>query len=175
MTSHHQGLGERIKMIRIKKGMTLEEFGKLILNANKSVVSKWENNLTVPNNERLLKIAEIGQVTVEYLVTGNPIDLPREKEINLKKQNTSLLLHEWKSLYYPDIKEFLEKQEVYYDKKRLNKEDKAIAINVLDYLFKDLTSNYPSDDKIEDEFKRMKKQSEILKQIKNNNNHAVKE
>ncbi|PGR00889.1 transcriptional regulator, partial [Bacillus cereus] len=57
-----------------KNGMTLEEFGKQILNANKSVVSKWEKGITVPNNERLAKIAEIGNVTIEYLLSGNPFD-----------------------------------------------------------------------------------------------------
>src|SRR5690625_4575063 len=159
MTSMHQGLGDRIRMIRIKKGMTLEEFGKHVLNANKSVVSKWENNRTVPSNERLLKIAEIGNVTVEYLMTGNPFDLlsPKEREMCIKEQNHHLAIQEWKDLYYPDIKEILEKQEVYYDKKRLNKDDKSVAINILDYLFKDLESNYPSEEKIEEEFNKKRK------------------
>ncbi|BCC61280.1 TPA: helix-turn-helix transcriptional regulator [Bacillus cereus] len=74
MKNNKEALGQRIKLIRIKNGMTLEEFGKQILNANKSVVSKWEKGITVPNNERLAKIAEIGNVTIEYLLSGNPFD-----------------------------------------------------------------------------------------------------
>ena len=56
MKNNKEALGQRIKLIRIKNGMTLEEFGKQILNANKSVVSKWEKGITVPNNERLAKL-----------------------------------------------------------------------------------------------------------------------
>jgi transcriptional regulator with XRE-family HTH domain len=74
MNNNENGLSQRIKLIRIKNGMTLEEFGKQILNANKSVASKWERGVTVPNNKRLLKIAEVGNVTIDYLLSGNSVD-----------------------------------------------------------------------------------------------------
>lgn len=37
-----EAVGIRIKQIRLEKGLTLEEFGKLVDNASKSIVSKWE-------------------------------------------------------------------------------------------------------------------------------------
>lgn len=73
MSTDNNGLNERIKMIRVKKGLTMEEFGKQVLGANKSIVSKWEKGLTVPNNERLVKIAELGNISVSELLYGiNP-------------------------------------------------------------------------------------------------------
>ncbi|MEH6892135.1 helix-turn-helix transcriptional regulator, partial [Bacillus sp. JJ864] len=39
----------RIAEIRRDKGLTLEEFGKLVDNAGKSIVSKWEKGSTIPN------------------------------------------------------------------------------------------------------------------------------
>lgn len=60
-------IGERIKDIRLNKGMTLEEFGKLF-NASKSIVYRWENGTSFPNPERLKAIAKIGDTTVEELL-----------------------------------------------------------------------------------------------------------
>ncbi len=49
----------------------MEEFGKKFkVNAHKSLVSKWEKGLTKPNNERIQKIAELGNVSVDYLLHG---------------------------------------------------------------------------------------------------------
>lgn len=79
-------IGEKIKSIRINKGMTLEEFGAVVLDANKSLVSKWERGLIVPNSARLKKIAELGNVSVTYLLKENESD-----RINtLQKQLLSL-------------------------------------------------------------------------------------
>ena len=70
-------VGIRIKNIRLELGDTLEEFGLRIarvLNVqsskapNKSLVSRWENDLNLPNKERLKVIAELGNITVEELL-----------------------------------------------------------------------------------------------------------
>lgn len=63
-------VGTRINEIRKEKGLTLKEFGKKVDNAGKSVVSKWERGLTIPNNKRLKLIAEIGEITVDELLYG---------------------------------------------------------------------------------------------------------
>ena len=46
-------IGKRIEQIRNEKGMSQEEFGSLIDNAHKSLVSKWEKGQSLPNNNRL--------------------------------------------------------------------------------------------------------------------------
>ena len=75
--AHKHIIGNRIKSIRLELGDTLEEFGLRIarvLNVqsskapNKSLVSRWENDLNLPNKERLKVIAELGNITVEELL-----------------------------------------------------------------------------------------------------------
>ena len=65
-------IGKRIQNIRKNMGLTLEQFGKKTGRTLKSNVSKWENGLTIPNKKRLEIIAELGEVSVDYLLTGNP-------------------------------------------------------------------------------------------------------
>ena len=62
-------LGQRIKAIRLDKGMTLEEFGKLF-GTSKSIVSRWESGISSPNPERLKTIAKVGDMTVGQLLYG---------------------------------------------------------------------------------------------------------
>lgn len=67
-------IGKRIKEIRLNlsdKKTTLENFGKMLdLQADKAVVNKWEKGVNLPNKERLKQIAEIGNVSIEYLYFG---------------------------------------------------------------------------------------------------------
>ncbi|HCA4939109.1 TPA: helix-turn-helix transcriptional regulator [Enterococcus faecium] len=64
-------IGQRIRKIRKKENITLEEFGKLFSpTADKAVISNWENGKNLPNSERIKKIAEIGGVSELYLMTG---------------------------------------------------------------------------------------------------------
>ena len=79
-------VGKRIQAIRLGKGLTLEEFGKLIgaskssisewesgkyLPPAKSIISRWEKGAMLPNNSRLDKIAQLGNLTVNELLYGN--------------------------------------------------------------------------------------------------------
>lgn len=224
MKNNKEVLGQRIKLIRIKNGMTLEEFGKQILNANKSIVSKWERGNTIPNNERLAKIAEIGNVTIEYLLSENPFDnlspeekqyfekgqrqsaynvikklseslgiefkdlawqaglytdadieeyraqkvfwesmTPEEHEEEIEKQNKYYAVEEYRQREYPDIKEVLKQRNVYFNGKSLSKENRELAIKMLDVLFEKLEVNYPSEEKIEKEYDNFKNMFAFLK------------
>lgn len=66
-------IGQRIKQIRLDKGMTTKEFGKLF-GATDSNVSSWENGRTSPIYDRLKKIATYGGVSVSYLIHGDLMD-----------------------------------------------------------------------------------------------------
>lgn len=70
MKINKQLLGVRIQSIRQSKGLTMEEFGK-IFGASKGVISNWESGRNIPNNDRLKRIAEFGNVTVPYLLYGS--------------------------------------------------------------------------------------------------------
>lgn len=68
-------LGQKIKAIRLEREETLEVFGKKFEPiANRGLVSRWENNFIVPNPDRIKKIAELGNLTVEELLKDdNPL------------------------------------------------------------------------------------------------------
>lgn len=65
----NKAIGERIRLIRLSKGMTLEEFGKLF-NTSKGVVSRWENGKGLLRPERLVRLSEISGKSVEYILYG---------------------------------------------------------------------------------------------------------
>ncbi|MGL5042625.1 MAG: helix-turn-helix domain-containing protein [Fusobacteriaceae bacterium] len=58
---------ERLKKLRLQKGLTLEELGKQV-NIAKSGVYKWENGQSQPNQQTLLLLAKIFNTTVSYLL-----------------------------------------------------------------------------------------------------------
>lgn len=64
-------LGQKIKELRMDKGLTMEEFGKLF-DASKSIVSRWERDISVPNEKRLKHIAKLAGKSVSEFVYGAP-------------------------------------------------------------------------------------------------------
>ncbi|NFQ86706.1 helix-turn-helix transcriptional regulator [Clostridium sporogenes] len=80
--------GDRLKELREEKGMTQEQLGKL-LNITKQAVYSYEKGDNEPTIDSLVKIANIFNVSLDYL-------LCRTKErynLNLKdKKNKELLL-----------------------------------------------------------------------------------
>ncbi|WP_239740929.1 helix-turn-helix transcriptional regulator [Mammaliicoccus sp. M-M45] len=63
-------VGERIKNIRLQSGKTQEIFGE-IFSASKGNVAMWEKGKTLPNAERLKKISEFGNISVDQLLYGD--------------------------------------------------------------------------------------------------------
>lgn len=73
--------GERLKDLRIQKDMTQEDVaGKLFV--TKQAVSRWENGNCLPDVATLGKLAEIFDVNIDYLLTGND-NVKIEKEIEI--------------------------------------------------------------------------------------------
>ena len=66
--------GNRIKVLRLSKGLTQEELG-LMLGVKKAAVQKYENG-SVENMKRntILKMAQIFEVTPNYLIGWNQSD-----------------------------------------------------------------------------------------------------
>lgn len=64
-----RAVGTKIQMIRLSKGMTMEEFGKLF-GAAKSIVYRWEKGQSLPCPNRLKEIADFAGITVQYLLEG---------------------------------------------------------------------------------------------------------
>lgn len=70
MNINKQSVGFRIKQIRLRKGYTLEAFGKLF-NTSKSNVLRWEQGISLPNKERIKDICKVADLTVNELVYGS--------------------------------------------------------------------------------------------------------
>lgn len=70
MTLNKKEISNRIKSIRLNLGLTMEEFGRK-LDTSKGAVNNWEKEKSLPNNERLKRIAELGEISVEELLYGN--------------------------------------------------------------------------------------------------------
>lgn len=67
-------IGKRIRAIRASLGMDLSQFSKRIVPpASATAVSRWERGINKPNNERLKSIAELGNISINYLLTGETI------------------------------------------------------------------------------------------------------
>lgn len=82
-------VGTSIKSIRQSLGETLEEFGKRF-GATKGNVSLWESDSSLPNNERLKQIANLGNITVDELLNNNPLEkFTNEELLNELKRRLS--------------------------------------------------------------------------------------
>ena len=113
-------IGSRIRSIRQEKGMTLEEFGNLF-SASKSIASRWEKGISIPNAERLKAIAKIGDTTVEELLHGNKEQFIRQTAIELIRQ------------YREDIRNGAPGKEAYLERYGEELSKRIVNIN-LDYL-----------------------------------------
>ena len=83
MEVNKKEVGQRIRSIRKTNGMTMEDFGRSFKPAaTRSNVSKWENGSSLPSNERLPIIAELGHITVDELHHGIPIWERFDEEYN---------------------------------------------------------------------------------------------
>ncbi|OUM95311.1 MAG: XRE family transcriptional regulator [Thermobacillus sp. ZCTH02-B1] len=64
-------IGERLRQLRKAKGMTQEQVAAY-LNAAKSTVSQYENNVNEPDLKTLVKLADLFGVSVDYLFGREP-------------------------------------------------------------------------------------------------------
>lgn len=86
-------IGKHIRYIRITLGDSMTKFGERIDKNSpikSGVVSNWENGKQLPNNERLRKIAELGNTTVNEILYGKPIEFLIDNiEIDYKENDLS--------------------------------------------------------------------------------------
>lgn len=63
------GIGDRVRQVRIKRGMSTKEFAEL-LHYTKGQIYNVENGRTIPSDEFLQKISTNFLVSYQWLVTG---------------------------------------------------------------------------------------------------------
>ena len=62
-----ENFGERIKRLRLEKGLTQEQVA-ILLQVNRKAVSHYENNLREPSFDILIQMAELYRVSTDYLL-----------------------------------------------------------------------------------------------------------
>jgi DNA-binding helix-turn-helix protein len=81
-----KAVGQRIREIRIRKGLTLQQFGKYF-NAEKGNVQQWEVGKQLPNKARMVKMCEIANITLNELLYGFNFNLYDEvKKLSNKEK-----------------------------------------------------------------------------------------
>ena len=83
-----QQVGERIKQIRFDNSMDQSTFGNQFNPpASASNVSRWERGINLPSKKRLIKIAELGNVSMDFLLHGSFASDIEIKELVKKYDN----------------------------------------------------------------------------------------
>lgn len=62
-------LNERLKSLRLAKGLTLQQVGD-VFGISRASVANWESGKNQPDPRKLKELASLFDATVEYLVTG---------------------------------------------------------------------------------------------------------
>lgn len=84
MKNHTNAIGARIRQIRKGAKLTQTELGEL-LGVGTTAVSDYENENTSPSPLSLVKISEIGNVSLDWLITGRDhqrvLEITREEAL----------------------------------------------------------------------------------------------
>jgi transcriptional regulator with XRE-family HTH domain len=68
--SSEKSLGERIRMVRQRNGLTLEKFGEKIGISSTGFLSEVERGLKIPGGEALISLKREMKVSLDWLVDG---------------------------------------------------------------------------------------------------------
>lgn len=109
-------LGERLKTLRKRNRWTLKEVAAKLKLSGHSTYSNWEYGRTEPDLDMLKNIAEMYEVTVEYLMTGDNSSIVRDESERY------------------DLKVLLKDKTLTWGDEELNEEEKQRAIEIINIL-----------------------------------------
>ncbi len=81
-------IGERLAELRTKQNMTQEEFAEY-MEVSWQAVSKWELDKSLPDVGKLLKMSELFQVSIDYLLKGTEVADNEIQKIDEAKDEAS--------------------------------------------------------------------------------------
>jgi len=79
-------VGERIIELRKQQNVSQGELAKA-LHISRQAVSKWENDLSLPDTEKMIRLAELLDTDIEYLSSGRR-NMGRRPPVVLETVNT---------------------------------------------------------------------------------------
>lgn len=83
-------LGENIYKLRTGRKMSQEDFASA-MEVSRQSVSKWENNMAVPELEKLVKMAKLFGVSLDELVGNTPTQTAQESTVTAPLSGIPLL------------------------------------------------------------------------------------
>ncbi|MBQ9975937.1 MAG: helix-turn-helix transcriptional regulator [Clostridia bacterium] len=78
-------LGERIGNLRIKSGISQTALAKM-LRVSRNAVNQWEMSMSNPSLANVIKLAQIFNVTVDYLLTAESKELIDVSELSFEEK-----------------------------------------------------------------------------------------
>lgn len=82
-------LGDKLSKLRKENNYTQEQLAE-ILGVSRQAISKWESNIAYPETEKLLKLGELYNCSMDYLMKGEnsePISAPNSRSTTLNFSN----------------------------------------------------------------------------------------
>lgn len=61
--------GEKLALLREKKGITQEKLSEL-LNVSRQSVSRWETDISFPETDKLIKLSKLFECSIDFLLNG---------------------------------------------------------------------------------------------------------
>mgnify|MGYP000115225084 CR=1 FL=1 len=109
---------ERLKELRKQAHLTQVELAKR-LGIGQSSYADWERGKKKPTQENLVKISQVLNVSIDYLV-GNSYEVVKENELDnvelLFRMNSKGLTEEEKEIFKKELIEFMEERKKAFNK-----------------------------------------------------------
>ena len=80
-------LGDNIARYRKEKGLSQEKVAEY-MEVSRQAVTKWENNISRPSSENLIKLAEFFGVSMDELLRGESAEMCSEIYNNVTRRKT---------------------------------------------------------------------------------------
>ncbi|HDX9658044.1 TPA: helix-turn-helix transcriptional regulator [Bacillus toyonensis] len=136
-----------IKAGYINKELIKTEEAFYLMNANE--LNEIEKKLKQCDSEEEKKNLNARKILIEKRVAKQRFNLSemealfysktqKEQEAHIEAESKSNAVEDYRQSEYPDIKEVLEQNDVYFNGKSLSKEHRELAIKMLDVLFENL-------------------------------------
>ncbi|RSJ78861.1 HTH-type transcriptional regulator ImmR [Streptococcus cristatus] len=109
---------ERLKELRRQVGLTQVEVAEK-LGISQPAYASWERGVKKPTQENLVKIAQILNVSVDYLVGNSEEKVDELDNIELLfRMNSKGLTEEEKEVFRKELIEFMEERKKVFDKSK---------------------------------------------------------
>lgn len=91
-------VGDRLRRLRKNSGISQEELAKQ-LHISRQSISKWENNLSSPDIDMLIKLSEIFHISIDEIVANPFLKVKENRVKDMDKQQLYQLLSQYEGYF----------------------------------------------------------------------------